>query len=110
MGGHDDEAGELHLACFMGLVSFLASRPEVLRIAPIRRVKMLDAAARAIIQTATSTETPLTAAGLDGTGEVIQVRVYMGKSFLHDFPFSIDGQDTQACALFVNCCSSLVEP
>lgn len=77
MGGHDGEARELRVACFMGLVSFLASRSEILRIAPARPVQMLDAAARAIIQTATSTATPLTTAGLDGTGEIIQVRVCM---------------------------------
>lgn len=72
-GGHNDEAIELHVACFMGLVYFLASRQEVLRIAPRRPTKMSDAAARAVIQTATRTQTPLTDAGLDGTGEVIQV-------------------------------------
>lgn len=73
MGGHEDEATELHVACFMGLASFLASRQEVLRVAPRHAAKMHDAAVRAIIQTATSTETPLTAAGLDGAGEIIQV-------------------------------------
>lgn len=72
-GGREDEATELKVACFMGLVSFLASRQEVLRVAPRRPVKMLDASVRGIIQTATPTSTPLTAAGLDGTGEVIQV-------------------------------------
>ena len=73
VGGHDDEAAELHVACFMGLVSFLASRQEVLRIDPKHPIHLLDAAVRAIIQTATPTQTPLTDAGLDGTGEVIQV-------------------------------------
>eukprot|EP00903_Cladosiphon_okamuranus_P015158 g14016.t1 len=72
-GGSVDEAPELHVACFMGLVSFLASRQEVLRIAPTRPAKMLDASVRAIIQTATPTQTPLTDAGLDGTGEIIQI-------------------------------------
>lgn len=61
------------MSCFMGLVSFLASRPEVLRIAPRHRTRLLNAAARANVQTATVTSTPLTDAGLDGTGEVIQV-------------------------------------
>lgn len=72
-GGHSDEATELHVACFMGLISFLASKQEVLRIAPSRPVRLLDATARAIIQTATPSQTPLTDAGLDGTGEIIQV-------------------------------------
>ena len=70
---HDGEAEELHVACFMGLVSFLTSRLEVLRVAPRHRLDLLDAAARATIQTATTTDTPLTDAGLDGTGQVIQV-------------------------------------
>ena len=73
VGGHSDEATELHVACFMGLISFLASKQEVLRIAPSRPVRLLDATARAIIQTATPSQTPLTDAGLDGTGEIIQV-------------------------------------
>ncbi|CAM9868950.1 unnamed protein product, partial [Ascophyllum nodosum] len=72
-GGQGEEAVELHMACFMGLVSFLASRPEVLRVAPKHKRRLLNAAARANIQTATVTSTPLTDAGLDGTGEVIQV-------------------------------------
>eukprot|EP00752_Nemacystus_decipiens_P002497 g2346.t1 len=72
-GGHNDEATELHVACFMGLVSFLASRQEVLRVAPNGPVRLLDATARAIIQTATPSQTPFTDAGLDGTGEIIQV-------------------------------------
>jgi len=69
----DGEAEELHVACFMGLVSFLASRVEVLRVAPRHRLDLLDASARATIQSATTTDTPLTDAGLDGTGQVIQV-------------------------------------
>ncbi|CAN0100531.1 unnamed protein product, partial [Ascophyllum nodosum] len=72
-GGQGEEAVELHMACFMDLVSFLASRPEVLRVAPRHTMRLLNAVARANIQTATVTSTPLTDAGLDGTGEVIQV-------------------------------------
>ena len=72
-GGQGEEAIELHIACFMGLVSFLAGRPEVLRVAPNHQIRLLNAAARANIQTATVTSTPFTDAGLDGTGEVIQV-------------------------------------
>ncbi|CAM9360718.1 unnamed protein product, partial [Hapterophycus canaliculatus] len=71
--GGKNQPTELDVACFMGVISFLASRPEVLRISPTHSKRPLDATARAIIQTATSTETPLTAAGLDGTGEIIQV-------------------------------------
>lgn len=77
-GSEDGEAAELHVACFMGFVSFLASRPEVLRIAPRHPVQLFDASARAVMQSATSTETPLSDAGLDGTGEIIQVRTCVG--------------------------------
>lgn len=73
MGGRGDEAAEMHVACFMGLVSFLAGRIEVLRIAPWHMKVLLNAAARANIQSASVTQTPLTDAGLDGSGEVIQV-------------------------------------
>ena len=76
MGGQGEEAEELHVACFMGLVSFLAGRLEVLRIAPWHKQVLLNAAARANIQSATVTSTPLTDAGLNGTGEVIQVGGY----------------------------------
>lgn len=74
-GGRSDggEAAELHIACFMGLLSFLASRSEVLRVAPRQSQGLLNAAARANIQSATVTDTPLTDAGLDGTGQVVQV-------------------------------------
>ncbi|CAN0390119.1 unnamed protein product, partial [Pylaiella littoralis] len=71
--GHDGEAAELHVACFMGLVSFFASRVEVMRVAPRHKVGLTNAAARANIQSATLTETPLTDAGLNGAGQVIQV-------------------------------------
>lgn len=70
-----DEAAELRVACFMGFVSFLSGRTEVLRVAPRHAKRLYNAAARAIIQSATLTEAPLTAAGLDGTGEIIQVRL-----------------------------------
>ena len=62
------------MACFMGLVSFLAGRLEVLRVAPRNKLSLHNASARANIQSATTTDTPLTDAGLDGTGQVIQVR------------------------------------
>lgn len=71
----DGEAAELHVACFMSLVSFLAGRLETLRVAPRRSQRLHNSAARANIQSATVTETPLTDAGLDGTGQVVQVCV-----------------------------------
>lgn len=71
---HEGEAEELHVACFMGLVSYLAGRLDVLRVSPRHAERLLNAVARSIIQSATVTDTALTDAGLDGTGEVIQVR------------------------------------
>ena len=71
------------MACFMGLVSYLASRPQVFRVAPFHKAKLLNAVASAISQSATITDTPLTDAGLDGSGEVIQVmftRLFAGGS------------------------------
>eukprot|EP00752_Nemacystus_decipiens_P015150 g13496.t1 len=72
-GASDEEATELQMACFMGLVSFFASRHEVLRVATWNRPRALNAAARANIQSGTVTDTPLSDAGLDGSGEVVQV-------------------------------------
>ncbi|CBN77322.1 peptidase S8 and S53 [Ectocarpus siliculosus] len=72
-GSDEEESTELHVACFMGLVSFFAGRPEVLRVSPRHTKRVLNGAARGIIQSASATDTPLTDAGLDGTGEVIQV-------------------------------------
>lgn len=75
-GGQDkDETDELQMACFMGLVSSFASTPEVLRVSPLHVPALHNAVAASIIQAATtdSTERPLTEAGLNGTGEVIQV-------------------------------------
>ena len=63
----------MHVACFMGLLSFLASRPEVMRVSAARKLSLLNAAAFPNIQSATSTETPLSDSGLDGAGEIIQV-------------------------------------
>lgn len=80
VGGQGEEAAELHVACFMELLSFLASRPEVVRISATHKTRLLNASARGTIQTGVATKTPLTDAGLDGTGEVIQVR----RSRCHD--------------------------
>ena len=46
---------------------------EVLRVSPWQKKVTLNASARANIQSGTVTATPLTDAGLDGTGEIIQV-------------------------------------
>ncbi|CAM9625709.1 unnamed protein product, partial [Ectocarpus fasciculatus] len=64
---------ELRTACYMGLLSQLAAKPEVLRVSPLQSGSLHNAVANALVQSATTTETPLLDAGLDGTGEVIQV-------------------------------------
>ncbi|CAM9167076.1 unnamed protein product [Ectocarpus fasciculatus] len=64
---------ELRTACYMGLLSQLAAKPEVLRVSPFQSASLHNAVANALVQSATTTETPLLDAGLDGTGEVIQV-------------------------------------
>ncbi|CAN0570791.1 unnamed protein product, partial [Ectocarpus sp. 12 AP-2014] len=66
-GNEGPEADELQVACFMALLSFLASRPEVLRVSPARAIKLLNAAAYHNVQSANLTESPMTDAGLDGT-------------------------------------------
>lgn len=111
-GGHQEEAAELHVACFMGLLSFLASRHEVLRVAPTHSARTLDAAVRAIIQTATPTQTPLTDARLDGTGEVIQVRTCS-----KHLRFNVDDKEIQmnvrSTSVAINaelCCIHFAEP
>lgn len=73
---------ELRVACFMGLLSYLADRPEVLRVSPLHMPATLNAVARAIIQSANTEDTPLSDAGLDGTGEVVQVYTYIRVSSL----------------------------
>lgn len=76
-----DRARELQMSCFMGLVSYLSSRPEVLRVSPLHRPETLNSVARAIVQSGTIDETPLSYKGLDGTGEVVQVPGSKRKSF-----------------------------
>lgn len=68
------ESEELRLACFMGLVSVLASTPEVQRVSPFHVSGPLNAVGASVIQAATvnTTRSPLRDAGLDGTGEIIQ--------------------------------------
>ena len=63
------------MACFMGFVAALASKAEVVRVSAVQRPKLMNAVAKSIVQTAKSTGTPLHDAGLNGTGEVIQVRM-----------------------------------
>lgn len=62
------------MACFMGLLSQLAAKPEVLRVSPLHRTKPMNAVGNAVVQSATEIDVPLFDAGLDGTGEVIQAR------------------------------------
>ena len=62
------------MACFMAFLMQLAVKPEVLRVSPTHKAKLLNSAASAVVQSATTTETPLLDVGLDGKDEVIQVR------------------------------------
>lgn len=62
-------------ACLMGLVSFLASRPEVARVSALPRAQLHNAIASRIVQSGSETRTPLWDRGIDGSGEVIQVGV-----------------------------------
>lgn len=73
------ESEELKAACFMSLVSCLASAPEVLRVTPLHKEKMMNAVASSIVQAGSIdvSDKPLTAAGLDGSGEVIQVKLLL---------------------------------
>lgn len=80
-GTAGEESEELKVACFMALVSYLASQPEVLKVAPLHKPKILNAVAKAIVQSATTIDTPLTNSGLDGEGEVIQVQ-YISRAFV----------------------------
>lgn len=68
----DVEVPEVKMACFMGLVSQFAAKPEVLRVAPLHSMQELDAITAAVMESASIVNTPLRGAGLDGTGEVIQ--------------------------------------
>lgn len=73
-GTRGAESDELQMACLMGLVSYLATVPEVQRISPLHASELKNAVAGAIVQSGNADDRPLTEAGLDGTGEVIQVR------------------------------------
>lgn len=68
------EYEESKTACFMGLLSYLAVKPEVLRVNPLQKAELLNAVASAIVQSATPSATPFKGTGLNGLGEVIQVK------------------------------------
>lgn len=72
-GKRGTESDELQMACLMGLVSFLAAAPEVQRISPLHASELKNAVAGAIVQSGNIADRPLMEAGLDGTGEIIQV-------------------------------------
>lgn len=74
-GQEGEESDELRIACLMSILSFLADRPEVLHVSPVYRMEMLNAAAFPNVQSATLTDTPLSDAGLNGEGEIIQASV-----------------------------------
>lgn len=73
-GSTGAESDELQMACLMGLVSYLSGLPEVQRVSPFHESRIMNAVAGAIVQSGNNVDRPLTEAGLDGTGEVIQVR------------------------------------
>lgn len=60
-------------ACLMGLVSFLASRPEVARVSALPRAELSNAVAGRIVQGGSATSAPIWGRGVDGSGEVVQV-------------------------------------
>lgn len=69
-----DHPSEARIACFMRLVSHLAAKPPVLRVAPLHGVELLDEDINAIVESGNINHSPLQDAGLDGSGEVIQVQ------------------------------------
>lgn len=81
----NEDGSEMQMACFMGLLSHLASKAEVLRISPLPVEQLHNAVGSAIVQSASIIDTPFLDVGLDGTGEVIQVGID-GKSHIwaHD--------------------------
>lgn len=60
-------------SCLMGLISFLASRPEAVRVSALPRGQMFNGVAARIVQGASLTTTPLWDRGVDGTDQVVQV-------------------------------------
>lgn len=66
------------MACLMGLISFLASRPEAARVSALPRGELANEVATRIVQGASETRTPLWDRGVDGSGQVVQVRKAVG--------------------------------
>lgn len=66
---------ELQVACLMGLVSALSATPEVLRVSPYHAPSVVNAVGASVTESATNdiSQTPLRKAGIDGSGEVVQV-------------------------------------
>eukprot|EP00904_Undaria_pinnatifida_P010402 jgi/Undpi1/6492/HiC_scaffold_20.g08971.m1 len=68
------ETGERErMACLMGLILFLASRPEAARVSALPRGELANEVATRIVQGASETRTPLWDRGVDGSGQVVQV-------------------------------------
>ena len=61
------------MAFLMDLVSYLAGLLEVQPVSRFYEARFMNAVAGAIVQSGNVVDRPLTEAGLDGTGEVIQV-------------------------------------
>ena len=59
--------------CFMILVEALSLHPDVLSISVLSRMKLMNSHARGILQSGESGNSPLTAAGLLGVGQVVGV-------------------------------------
>ncbi|CAN0071048.1 unnamed protein product, partial [Ectocarpus sp. 12 AP-2014] len=73
-GGGSASASEREkTACLMGLVSFLAARPEVARVSALPRAELFNAVAGRIVQGGSATTQPIWDRGVDGSGEVVQV-------------------------------------
>jgi len=70
-----DPASQLReaTACLTSLIAFLASHPEVLFLEAFTVVRPLNSVAGAVVQSSLRESTPLWDAGLDGSGQVIQV-------------------------------------
>lgn len=64
---------KLHKDCFMRLIEAIADRPEVGKIEMASKVKALNFESRGLTQTGTMLEEPYSAAGLDGTGQVVGI-------------------------------------
>ncbi|CAN0541254.1 unnamed protein product, partial [Scytosiphon promiscuus] len=61
------------MACLMGLISFLASRPEAARVSALPRGELFNEVATRIVQGASETNSPLWERGVDSPGQVVQV-------------------------------------